>query len=78
MFTLSGDNADTKTVSTVSVNIMKNKNKIERDYHLSHTFEQLRDKIIFVTLTTGLRQNQPSFLSSSDFVLYLDNYLNSE
>ena len=40
VFTLSGDNADPKSVSTVSVNIMKIKIEITRDDHLSQTYEQ--------------------------------------
>ena len=41
---------------------MKNENKIARDDHLSQTYEQLHDKTTLVTLTTGLRPIQPSFL----------------
>ena len=37
-----------------------------------------RDKADFVTLTAGLRPIEPTFLSSSDVALYLDNYLNHE
>ena len=58
MFTLSVDNAEQKTVPTVSVNIIK---KHAGDDHLSQTYEQLCNITTFVALTTGLSPVSPIF-----------------
>ena len=61
-----------KTVSAVSV--MKKIQKMT--IYRRHTCMSSRDKTNFVTLTTGLSLTY--FLSSNDFALFSDSWLNHE
>ena len=74
MLTLSGDNADPKNSINPYCQHYK-KNEITRDGYLSQTYDQPWQNQL-IDIDYWIKASLTYLLSSSDFALYLDNYLN--